>query len=429
MTIQTKTNQHSLIKKTNFRWWGISIPLLIITIIGQVDKVNISVIISNNQFLQDLNLVGKPATTGLLMTSFLFSYALSQFFWGYLIGKIGPRKSASIGIVIWAISMALSGLAWSANALIAARIILGVGEAFIFPVANTFVANWFPVKERGRAHSIWLNGLTLGPIVSGVLVVTLVAMGDWRLVFYFLAALSLLLPLPLVAFLMKDKPLSGRFVSQEEINYIQDGALSRTNKIPQSGIAQTTRKIWHNYSFWLVTLAWGFNNIFFWGWSTWMPTYFQTVRHFSFKSAGYLYSLTFLFQLLAVFIIGYISDKTMRRAPFGAVGWIGGGVLLFIGGNIIQNPYTALAIMTLGVCFQQSAFLMSQTLLQCIIPEESMGSAVGISSGISQMMAIISPTLIGFIISVSGFGVVIGFLASMAIMAGILVTFLVKEGY
>ena len=72
-----------------------------------------------------------------------------------------------------------------------------------------------------------------------------------------------------------------------------------------------------NYRFWLVALAWGFNNIYYWGWTTWMPTYFQTVRHFSFKSAGYLYSLSFLFALMAIWIVSFWSDRIMRRAPFG----------------------------------------------------------------------------------------------------------------
>ena len=44
--------------------------------------------------------------------------------------------------------MLLSGIAETANALIMARIILGAGGAFIFPVANSSFANWFPVADR-----------------------------------------------------------------------------------------------------------------------------------------------------------------------------------------------------------------------------------------------------------------------------------------
>ena len=152
-------------KSLRLRWWFIAVPLLVITLIGQVDKVAISVVMSNKQFLQDLKLIGRPAVTGLLMSGFLLSYAVFHFFWGYFVKRFGPRISAIAGIIVWAGTMALSGIAQTAGAMITARVILGVGEAFTFPVSNTFVANWFPVKERGRANSIWMNGMMLGPVV------------------------------------------------------------------------------------------------------------------------------------------------------------------------------------------------------------------------------------------------------------------------
>ena len=38
-----------------------------------------------------------------------------------------------------------------------------------------------------------------------------------------------------------------------------------------------------------------------------MPTYFRTVHHFSFQAAGYLYSLSFLFAAIAIFVVAYFS--------------------------------------------------------------------------------------------------------------------------
>jgi sugar phosphate permease len=405
------------------------VPLLLITVIGQVDKIGISVVMSNKKFLQDLNLVGRPAVVGLLMTGFLLSYSFFQFFWGYFVKRFGPRISAIVGIIIWGGTMALSGAAHSANALITARIILGIGEAFTFPVSNTFVANWFPVKERGRANSIWLNGLTLGPVVCGALVVAVIGAGGWRMVFYVLAALSILIPLPLVIFLMRDKPRQHKRLSAEELKLIEEGSLAKTKEVPHAAALEGKSSYLSNYRFWLVTLAWGFNNIFFWGWSTWMPTYFQNARHFSFQAAGYLYSLTFFFQLATVLIVGYYSDRTMRRAPFGAAGWIIAGILMFIGGTVIGNAYWALAVLITAVCCQQPAFMMSQTLLQSIIPEGSMGAASGVAGGVSMLMSVVSPWLIGFFLQISGFGAVILFLSLASLVPGIMTSFLVKEGY
>ena len=362
----------------------------------------------------------------MLMSGFLLTYGLFQFFWGWFVKRFGPRMSAIVGIIVWAASMTLSGIAATAGAMIAARVALGIGEAFMFPVSNTFVANWFPIKERARASTFWLNGITLGPIIAGALIVAVTGMGGWRMVFFVLAALSILIPLPMVIFLMRDHPRQQRFVSAEEANFIEAGSWEKTDKIPKG---HAKKGFLSNYRFWLITIAWSFHNIFYWGWGTWMPTYFQTVRHFSFKSAGYAFSLTFLFVLGAVLTVGYLSDRSMRRAPFGSLLWIASGILFFIGGTVIDNAHWALLVLIIAVCCGSPAFMMSQTLLQSIIPEHLMGSAVGVAGGVSTLISVTSPALIGFLVGGVGFGAAIVFLAVISSSAGLLILPLIREGY
>jgi sugar phosphate permease len=402
---------------------------VLIAIIGQVDKMAISVVMSNKQFLQDLKLIGRPATTGLLMSGFLLSYSVFHFFWGYVVKRFGPRASAIAGILIWAGTLVLSGVAHTAGAMITARVILGVGEAFMYPVFNAFVANWFAVKERARAGSFWVTGIALGPAVSGALVVAVIAAGGWRMVFFALAAFSLLIPLPLVIFLMRDHPRQHKWVSKEEVKIIEDGSLAKTTKVPHVTAAEGKSGYLANYRFWLATLAWGFCNIYFFGWITWMPTYLQTARHFSFTAAGGLYSLTFFFALLAVWLVGYFSDRTLRRAPLGAAAYAISGIAIFVGGVVIGNPYWALVVLIIAQCGDQAGFSMNHALLQSIVPEHSMGAAVGVAGGVSQLMGVASPTLIGFLVGLSGFGAGIVFLAVSGLLSGIFLAFLIKEGY
>lgn len=409
------------------RWWFIALPLLLIIIIGQIDKVSISIVIANKKFLQDLHLVRRQAVTGLLMSGFFFSYSICQFFWGYVLKRFGPRKSAICGLVMWGGTLFLSGAARTAGALITARCLLGIGEAFMFPVAHTFVANWFPLKERARANAVWLNGMTISQVVSGALVVAVIAAGGWRLVFYFLAALSILIPLPLVIFLMRDKPRQHSRISNEEATYIEEGSWAKTKEIPKTGAKRGG--VFTNYRFWLITLAWGGHGMFFYGWTTWMPTYFLTARHFPFQTAGYLYSLSFLFVLLAIFLIAYCSDRIMRRAPFASGGFLVGGILIYVGGNLVANPYSALAVLIVALCCIQPSFTMLQTLLQSIVPESSIGVAVGVAAGVSSFMASVAPTLAGFLLQVSGFGAVIAYLAGSVFAAGMLTFVLATEGY
>jgi sugar phosphate permease len=246
------------------------------------------------------------------------------------------------------------------------------------------------------------------------------------MVFFALAGLTILIPLPLVIFLLRDFPHQQRLVSSDEVAVIDAGSWEKTKEIPKIAGKEDYKR---NYRFWLITAAWSLHNIFYWGWGTWMPTYFQTVRHFSFKSAGYAYSLTFLFVLMAALLVGYFSDKAMRRAPFGAVLWIVSGILFFIGGTVVQNAYWALVVLIIAICCSSPAFMMSQTLLQSILPERLMGSAVGAGGGISTLISVASPALIGLMVGISGFGAAIAFLALAPLIAGILMVFLIKEGY
>jgi hypothetical protein len=118
-------------KASRLRWWYIAAPLLIVAMVGQLNKVAVPVVMSHKQFLHDLNLLGRPAVTGLLMSGFLFSYAIFQFVWGYTVRRFGPRVSAITGILIWGGTMLLSGIAETASALLTARIILGIGGVHV----------------------------------------------------------------------------------------------------------------------------------------------------------------------------------------------------------------------------------------------------------------------------------------------------------
>ena len=410
----------------SLRWWFIAIPLLFIIIVGQIDKVSISIVIANKKFLQDLHLVGRHAVTGLLMSGFFFAYSASQFVWGYVLRRIGPRRSAIFGLAIWGSTLVLSGAARSVGALIFARCLLGIGEGFMFPVAHTFVANWFPLKERGRANAVWLNGMTLSQVVSGALVVSVIAAGGWRTVFYTLAVLSILIPLPLVIFLMRDKPRQHPRITDAEATFIEEGSWAKTKEIPKTGAKGAS--VFTNYRLWLITLAWAGHGMFFYGWTTWMPTYFENARHFSFRTAGYLYSLSFLFVLLAIFLVAYCSDRVMWRGPFAAGGFLVGGVLIYVG-NLVADPYWALVVLIVGLCCIQPSFTMLQSLLQSIVPEHSIGMATGVAAGISSFVSSVAPTLAGFLLQVAGFGAVILYLSGSVFAAGIILLVLAAEGY
>jgi MFS family permease len=147
--------------KTSVRWKSVTSTLLLIWILGMIDKIGVAVVATNKTFLNDMNLIGQNAKIGSLVSALLLSYGIGFFLWGYLTDRIGPRLCAIIGLTGWGLSTALAALAPSFEVLLVSRILLGLTEAFLWPVSNSLTARWFPMKERGRAKSVWINGTTL----------------------------------------------------------------------------------------------------------------------------------------------------------------------------------------------------------------------------------------------------------------------------
>jgi EmrB/QacA subfamily drug resistance transporter len=102
---------------------------------------------------------------------------------GSLGDRFGRRKIFVIGVSWFATASLLCGLAPTMDALIAARVLEGIGGALLTPGALAILQASFVPEDRARAIGAWsgLGGIggALGPFLGG----WLVQVGSWRLVF------------------------------------------------------------------------------------------------------------------------------------------------------------------------------------------------------------------------------------------------------
>ncbi len=259
---------------TRVRWTYIAPTLLIYWIISMFDKSNISLVMADPKFLDEMQLTGKSELLGWLASSMFISYSLAAPLWGWAVTRYGPRIRTIASLVIWALTCFWSALSASYGMLLASRVGLGVGEAACYPVTLALVANWFALRERGKATSYWWIGTMIGPMLTGLLVTALIVNFGWRGQFYALGVLALLLPLPMVWFLVRDKPEQHPAVNKAEADLVQAGAIEHNDDAPGRVLKGVT-SVWRNHRFWLMVLAISCNAIFFWGWSIWLPTYLR----------------------------------------------------------------------------------------------------------------------------------------------------------
>lgn len=65
---------------------------IFLLVFGQIDKLGISIIQTDADFLSDLGIAGENAKIGFITFIFTIAYAVSNLFWGVIIDKLGARK-------------------------------------------------------------------------------------------------------------------------------------------------------------------------------------------------------------------------------------------------------------------------------------------------------------------------------------------------
>src|SRR6201995_1993437 len=75
--------------------------------------------------------------------------------------------------------------------IVALLLLLGVGEAFCYPVNAQVTALWFRRSERGLATGIWASGSRVGSARSIPLVAFIISGLGWRAAFFITGAIGL----------------------------------------------------------------------------------------------------------------------------------------------------------------------------------------------------------------------------------------------
>src|SRR3954470_3981119 len=120
-----------------------------------------------------------------VVDAFNLLFAASVLAVGSLSDRFGRKGMLLAGLSVFGLASLAGGLMDSAGALIAARSVMGVGAAMVFPSTLSLLTNVFTERgERARAIGLWgaITGvaIALGPIVGGWLLEAF----DWRSIFF-----------------------------------------------------------------------------------------------------------------------------------------------------------------------------------------------------------------------------------------------------
>lgn len=123
------------------------------------------------------------SSTSVVLSAYFGAYALMLIPGGELVDRLGARRLALWGLILFALGAAAGALSGTFTELIVARIVQGAGAGLVSPAALAGAVSGFPPERRGSALGIWGASAgtsnLLGPLLGGLLTVTLGWRADW----------------------------------------------------------------------------------------------------------------------------------------------------------------------------------------------------------------------------------------------------------
>ncbi len=117
--------------------------------------------------------------------------------------RLGRRRVMISGVAVFTLASIAAALSTSADALIAARAIQGLGAAAIMPLSLSLLASAVPANKRAAAIGIWGGvsglGVALGPVIGGAVVDGI----SWQAIFWLNVPVALV-ALPLLVFAVRE---------------------------------------------------------------------------------------------------------------------------------------------------------------------------------------------------------------------------------
>lgn len=121
---------------------------------------------------------------GLLATAFLLGYFVTAPAFGML-GDRMPRKwLIAFGVLVWSAATIASGLAPDLATLIAARAVVGVGEASYATLAPTIIDDLAPPDKKGKLMAIFFLAIPVGSALGYLTGGFVQQAWGWREAFY-----------------------------------------------------------------------------------------------------------------------------------------------------------------------------------------------------------------------------------------------------
>ena len=260
---------------------------------------------------------------GLLGSAFMLCYMVSAPLLGWLGDRLRRARLAAAGLLVWSLATALAGFAPGYRTLLAARTMVGIGEASFGTVSPGLLADYFSKERRGRVLAYFYLAIPVGSALGYLLGGVIGQHFGWHAAFLMVGLPGLLFTLPL--WFLREPPRGGAAAAGQH-----------PVEKPDRGYAA----FFTNRSFVCNTLAMAAMTFALGGLAQWLPSFLHRLHGLDVAKGNTMFgAVTVLAGIGGTLAGGWLGDRYQKKSAAGYLLVSGWGFLLGV-------PIAALAILT-----------------------------------------------------------------------------------
>jgi EmrB/QacA subfamily drug resistance transporter len=334
------------------RLWRIAIVVILGAIMSVLDTTIVNVALDT--LSKDLN----TPLDGIqwVVTGYMLALAAVIPVTGWASARFGARRLYVVSLVLFTAGSALCGFAWSAESLIAARVLQGLGGGMLLPIGQMILVRAAGPQNMARVMSAIGVPIILAPVFGPTLGGLLLEHAGWQWIFFVNLPVGIVAVFAAMRLLPRDvgNPVAAGKLDVTGLALVATGLVGITYGLAESGTAGSLLadsvlvpfllgvalvatfvvralkidnplldvRLYANKAFAAASVTMTALGAALFGAMVLMPLYFQLVRHEDAVHTGLLLAPQGIGAAMAMALSGRVTER------------IGGGLTSLIGGTI-----------------------------------------------------------------------------------------------
>ena len=381
-----------------------------------------------------------PKQSGLLISASYVGQLAGALVFSALAEKVGRIRGTTAAIAIMSIMSFGCAMAGNFPALLACRLVQGIGVGGEMPVAATYINELSRAHGRGRFFLLYEMIFPLGLMATGQIGAWIVPAFGWKFIFLLGG-----IPGLLITFLVARLPESPRWLiskgrireAEAIVEQIEASTGRRVSAAATSTTASTASLMQRGRWRELLSKIYRGRTLIVWTlWASayfvanslnnWMPSLYNTVYHLSLRQSLRAASMTNVAQVAVLLVCAFSIDRIGRRNWTVAAFILGGGMLALLGIIGAQKVLSVMILGTLGYGVIGSINAVLYLYTPEIYPTRMRAIGTGLATSWLRIASAVGPALVGFMVDAKGIHSVFLLFAGVSVVGAFAATCMVE---